>query len=75
MKITGNFKTHAPKPHNHTSGRIQGLHSATAANSLDMFGQTASNLHAACGVEEGTAIRNAQKKKTKNPQLAAATAS
>jgi hypothetical protein len=40
-----------------------------------MFGQTASNLHTACGVEEDTAIRNAQKRTTKTPHPAAAIAS
>jgi hypothetical protein len=28
-----------------------------------MFGQTAINLHAACGVEEATAIKYSQKRK------------
>jgi len=40
-----------------------------------MCGQTASNLHAACGVEEITAIRNAQKRKTITPHPVVATAS
>jgi hypothetical protein len=40
-----------------------------------MYGQSASNLHAACGVEEGTVARNAQKRIKKTPYPAAATAS
>jgi hypothetical protein len=40
-----------------------------------MCGQTANNLHAVCGVEEGTAIKNAQKRKTITPHPIAAIAS
>jgi hypothetical protein len=39
-----------------------------------MCGQTVNNLHAVCGVEEGTAIRNAQKR-TITPHPFAAIAS
>jgi len=39
-----------------------------------MYGQTASNLHAACGAEVGTCIMPG-KKTIKTPQLATVTAS
>jgi len=57
------------------TGLVQGLHSAITASSSGMFGQTASNLHAACGVEEDTVIRNVQKRITQTHHLGAATAS
>jgi hypothetical protein len=57
------------------TGPAQESRSVIAASSSYMFGRTASNLRAACGVEEGIAIRNAQKRKTKTLHLTAATAS
>ena len=51
-----------------------GLTQCYNASSSGMFGQTASSLHAACGVED-TVIRNVQKRITQTHHLVAAIAS